>query len=444
MARNGSGTYSLPQAPFTPGTTIASAAVNSDLSDIGAALTQSISKDGQTVYTGNQPMGGNKLTGLGIGSSPADSVRVSQVADGAINYGGTAGGTADAITLSPTPGITAYAAGQTFTFKAASTNTGAMTVDVSTVGAGALVWPNGTAMAAGDIVSGGVYEIAVSAATPVFHLQNTSYPPLARTGGTLSGTLTMSGAAINNAVRVDVASATTTDIGAAASNYVQITGTTTITGLGTIASGVYRDVVFAGALTLTHNATSLILPTGANITTAAGDTAVFASEGSGNWRCLSYQRATGRALKGSVLQMVSTTDGTYSTNAATIPVDNTKPQSSEGTEFLSQAITPISATSKLVVEVTLVCAATGNDTAAVALFRDSGTDAIAAVPTFIGGFPIAVSFRYEVTSGSTSATTFKVRAGCNTNNILINGVFTVGAVMDGLSPSSITITEYQN
>jgi hypothetical protein len=302
MARNGSGTYSLPQAPFTPGTTIASAAVNSDLSDIGAALTQSISKDGQTVYTGNQPMGGNKLTGLGIGSSPADSVRVSQVADGAINYGGTAGGTADAITLSPTPGITAYAAGQTFTFKAASTNTGAMTVDVSTVGAGALVWPNGAAMAAGDIVSGGVYEIAVSAATPVFHLQNSSYPALPRTGGTLSGatsvtaTLTMTGAAFNEAVRVDVASATTTDIGAAASNYIRITGTTTITGLGTIASGVRRKVVFGGILTLTHNATSLILPTGANIATAAGDCAEFESEGSGNWRCTSYQPATGAAV----------------------------------------------------------------------------------------------------------------------------------------------------
>jgi hypothetical protein len=302
MSRNGSGTYSLPQPPFTAGTTIASSAVNSDFSDIAAALTQSISKDGQTVYTGNQPMGGNKLTGLGVGTSPTDSVRVSQVADGAINYGGVAGGTADAITLSPVPGITAYAVGQTFTFKAASTNTGAMTVDVSTVGAGALVWPNGTAMAAGDIVAGGVYEIAVSAATPVFHLQNSSYPALPRTGGTLSGatsvtaTLTMTGAAFNEAVRVDVASATTCNIGAAASNYVRITGTTTITGLGTIASGVRRKVVFGGILTLTHNATSLILPTGANITTAAGDCAEFESEGSGNWRCTDYMRASGAAV----------------------------------------------------------------------------------------------------------------------------------------------------
>lgn len=104
--------------------------------------------------------------------------------------------------------------------------------------------------------------------------------------------------AVNMAKGSDIASATTTDIGAATGNYAQITGTTTITGLGTIAAGAWRNVTFTGILTLTHNATSLILPTGANITTAAGDTALFVSEGSGNWRCLFYYRASGVALTG--------------------------------------------------------------------------------------------------------------------------------------------------
>lgn len=99
--------------------------------------------------------------------------------------------------------------------------------------------------------------------------------------------------ALNWATAATVASATTTDIGAAASNFVSITGTTTITGLGTIAAGAMRWVKFGDVLTLTHNGTSLILPGSANITTAAGDTAVFVSEGSGNWRCLGYQRANG-------------------------------------------------------------------------------------------------------------------------------------------------------
>lgn len=52
MPRNGSGTYSLPQAPFVPGTVISSAAVNSDLNDIASALTGSLPRDGQAGMTG--------------------------------------------------------------------------------------------------------------------------------------------------------------------------------------------------------------------------------------------------------------------------------------------------------------------------------------------------------------------------------------------------------
>lgn len=90
---------------------------------------------------------------------------------------------------------------------------------------------------------------------------------------------------------VDVASATTTDIGAAASRKVRITGTTTITSLGTVAAGTERLLRFAASLTLTHSATSLILPGGVNVVTQAGDTATAVSLGGGNWVVRSYQRA---------------------------------------------------------------------------------------------------------------------------------------------------------
>jgi hypothetical protein len=62
-------------------------------------------------------------------------------------------------------------------------------------------------------------------------------------------------------------------------------------------AGIMKMVQFDGALQLTHNSGSFNLPTGANITTAAGDRALFRSEGSGNWRCMWFQRATGAALK---------------------------------------------------------------------------------------------------------------------------------------------------
>lgn len=102
--------------------------------------------------------------------------------------------------------------------------------------------------------------------------------------------------ALNDQDWTALASAATVNIGAAATYRVNITGTTTITAFDTVTAGIAREVRFDGVLTLTHNATSLILPGGANITTAAGDIAKFVSEGSGNWRCTKYQKADGTAI----------------------------------------------------------------------------------------------------------------------------------------------------
>jgi hypothetical protein len=111
-------------------------------------------------------------------------------------------------------------------------------------------------------------------------------------GGT--GAATFGGAADNlSPPFVNVASGATTNIGAATSPNVNITGTATITAFDTVANGVRRHVTFGGIITLTHNAVSLILPGGANIVTAAGDSAEIVSLGSGNWRVDSYSKASG-------------------------------------------------------------------------------------------------------------------------------------------------------
>jgi hypothetical protein len=94
-----------------------------------------------------------------------------------------------------------------------------------------------------------------------------------------------------NAKGSDIASATTTDLSATNGLFHDITGTTTITGFGTVRAGIWKVLKYEGALTLTHNATSLILLGGANRTTADGDVQIVASEGSGNWREWAYFRA---------------------------------------------------------------------------------------------------------------------------------------------------------
>jgi len=94
-----------------------------------------------------------------------------------------------------------------------------------------------------------------------------------------------------------LASASTTNLGSVAPAYVAITGTTTITSFGSAAqTGTVKFIRFAGALTLTYNGTSLITPTAASITTAAGDHAIAAHMGGGNWRIVDYLRADGTPL----------------------------------------------------------------------------------------------------------------------------------------------------
>jgi hypothetical protein len=157
MARNGSGTYVTPSGTWTNGAANGVLANLTDwealLEDIVEAISQSVSKDGQTVLTGDLQMGGFKLTGMGAGTG----------------------------------------VGQTLTWE--------------------------------QLFSQGV--------------------------------------------ETNIPSAATTDIGTPNTNFLRVTGSTTITSFGTNYRGP-RFLRFEDALTLTNSAT-LILPSNADYTTAAGD-----------------------------------------------------------------------------------------------------------------------------------------------------------------------------
>lgn len=101
-------------------------------------------------------------------------------------------------------------------------------------------------------------------------------------------------------------------------NYFDVTGTTAITSINTTgAIGTVIKLHFDGILTLTHHATDLILPSGANITTAAGDEAEFIEYASGDFRCTSYTRADGTAIVGAVGDTrLNTADEDYAGQAA--------------------------------------------------------------------------------------------------------------------------------
>lgn len=101
-----------------------------------------------------------------------------------------------------------------------------------------------------------------------------------------------------------VASGTTTNVFAATSRNVQITGVATISAFDTATAGIMRWGRFSGVLTLTYNATSMILPGQKDWITQVGDTFAAVSLGSGNTLFYWMQHADGspptiRALYGS-------------------------------------------------------------------------------------------------------------------------------------------------
>ena len=99
----------------------------------------------------------------------------------------------------------------------------------------------------------------------------------------------------------DIASASTLSLPATGGGVFTVTGTTTVTGISTGSGGRRVSLRFAGALQLTHNGTSFILPGGVNITTVAGDVADFINDAAqdatgSNWRCVNYSPAQGVAI----------------------------------------------------------------------------------------------------------------------------------------------------
>jgi len=194
LSYNGSGTFQINTAgqPVVAGTVISSTAFNSLTADLANGLSTAITKDGQTTVTNNIPMSGFKITGLGAATVGTDAVRYSQIqsnTDKLVTVSGT-----DTLTGSVTPALTAYAAGNLFSFVVANTNTGAVTINIDGVGSKSITRTGSTALVAGDMVAGQVVLIEYDG-TRFQLLNGNSFTNLL-----VSGTLTYGGVTLTNAV----------------------------------------------------------------------------------------------------------------------------------------------------------------------------------------------------------------------------------------------------
>lgn len=170
---------------------------------------------------------------------------------------------------------------------------------------------------------------------------------------------------------VDIASAATTSIGAAKSSSLRVTGTTTISSFGNAAEGFIRYLRFAGALTLTHSASLDLSNGGSDIKTAAGDTLIVRSLGSGNWKVLNYQTNSGRSASPGGGYADTDLTGYALASAYSNPF-----QITEGIQLFSHSYTAPEDV-VVTVEVDVASCQGQNVTQAFGIFKDGATNAVA-------------------------------------------------------------------
>lgn len=148
---------------------------------------------------------------------------------------------------------------------------------------------------------------------------------------------------------------------------------------------------------------------------------------------------------GVAVQMVRSITTTYATGTTLIPFDDTIPQNTEGTEFMTLAITPKSATNLLRIEATINASYSVAAWLMSALFQDSTANALAVSVDYLAtatGMGV-MKIDYTKVAGTTSATTFKVRAGGQTAGTLYLNSNTNSRKWGGIGQSSMVITEYK-
>jgi hypothetical protein len=265
MSYNGSGTFLINTAgqPVVSGTTVSSTAFNALTADLATGLSTAITKDGQTTVTANIPMSTYKFTGLGAGSAATDSANLSQVQSTVTKLLTSVSGT-DTITAVGAPVVAAYAAGQMFYFVAAGDNTGAVTLNIDSLGAKAVTRDGSVALAAGDIKSGEVVVVVYDGTRFQVVSQLNSAGDARFANVSIASSLYVGGVATivgNAGFSANVSITSALSVGGAAT----ITGATTVGGALTLSGGTANGVLYlngskaaTSGSALTFNGTNLI------------------------------------------------------------------------------------------------------------------------------------------------------------------------------------------
>ena len=235
-------------ASGAPNHFITASRMDAEMNGMATGLTACLLKDGSQTVTANIPMATYRFTGLGAGSARTDSASMVDVQNSGSQHA-TSSGT-DTITLSLSPALTAYTAGQTFQFKAGGTNTGAATININSLGAKA-IQKNLAALVAADLTQNDIVTITYDGTQ--FQMTSPARTPVLTANG-------IAGAS------VAIATATTRGSVEFATNAETITGTSTV--LAVTPANVEAKVASATEKGIVELATNAEVITGTDTTRA--------------------------------------------------------------------------------------------------------------------------------------------------------------------------------
>lgn len=223
--------------------------------------------------------GTSVLKGNGSGGTTAATPNTDFAAANAVQnqigvWCGTAGGTANAITVAPSPAVASLAAGMCFKFVAAATNTGATTLTVGTASATSVLY-RGSALNPGMVVSGQEYEVDFDGTQ--FNLKN---PSALNSNGTLlniqtftsNGTYTPS-AGVNSALVIAVGGGGS----AGSAGIVNVAGNAACSSggqAGGLAIGIFTSTQIGASKAVTIGAGGIAPASAANPGNPGGDTSL--------------------------------------------------------------------------------------------------------------------------------------------------------------------------
>lgn len=176
---------------------ITSSILDADRVELKDGINACLTKNGSNEPTGDLPMGAHKHTNVANGSARSHYAALGQIQDCQAIWCGTAGGTADVITVSNSVITPTYAGNLMIAFLASGSNTTNVTVNVNSLGAKALKKWNAQALVAGDLKAGQLV-VAIYDGTqflminPVVPMSWTSWTPTISStlGGSVGSTST--------------------------------------------------------------------------------------------------------------------------------------------------------------------------------------------------------------------------------------------------------------